>query len=145
MTRTSHPAEETNREVFIHGWVPAIVACVVLAASAAADIVKPGMHWAQRAGALVTVLGAYVAFYRIESSPTLFGSDEERVVKASMDAIGKYFLRRLRTVFPGVANEPGVLRNSSNNPLYLLCFAVGNDRGKSIALRISEHLLRDLR
>lgn len=101
--------------------------------------------WRQRLDSLLGTEDWYEEFYRIESSPTLFGSDEERVVKASMDAIGQYFLRRLRTVFPGVADEPGVLRNSSNNPLYLLCFAVGNERGKSIALRIAGHLLRDLR
>jgi hypothetical protein len=43
-----------------------------------------------------------------------------------------------------VADEPGVLRNSKNNPLYLVCFAVGNDRGKDIALRIAKHLLKEL-
>ena len=62
-----------------------------------------------------------------------------------MDTIGRYFNDRLKTVFAGVVNEPGVLRNSSNNPLYLLCFAVANDRGKKIALRIARHLLRDMR
>lgn len=48
-------------------------------------------------------------------------------------------------LFPDVAKDPGVLRNSHNNPLYLFCFAVGNERGKTIALRIAEHLLKDLR
>lgn len=51
----------------------------------------------------------------------------------------------LKEVFPGVVEEPGVLRNSANNPLYLLCFAVGNERGKKIALRIAEHLLKEVR
>ena len=49
-------------------------------------------------------------------------------------------------MFAGVADEPGVLRNSANNPLYLLCFAVGNERGKRpIALRIANHLLKEVR
>ncbi len=61
-----------------------------------------------------------------------------------METIGRYFNNRLKDVFAGVA-EPGVLRNSSNNPLYLLCFAVGNERGKEIALRIAKHLLKELR
>lgn len=36
------------------------------------------------------------AFYRVEKAPTLFGGDEEHVVKASMDVIGKYFNDRLK-------------------------------------------------
>jgi hypothetical protein len=48
-------------------------------------------------------------------------------------------------VFAGVADEPGVLWNSSKNPLYMFCFAVGNARGKDIALRIANHLLKPLK
>lgn len=47
--------------------------------------------------------------------------------------------------FAGMAEEPGVLRNSRNNPLYLLCFAVGNQHGKEIALRIATHQLKEVR
>lgn len=85
--------------------------------------------------------------YRQESQRGLFGDDEDRVVKAKLDAIGAYFNERLASVFAGVAQQPGVLRNSSNSPLYLLCFAVGNDKGKAkeIALRIANHLLKELR
>jgi len=36
-----------------------------------------------------------------------------------------------------------VLRNSLNNPLYLLCFAAGNDRGATIAVRIANHILKE--
>jgi len=68
------------------------------------------------------------------------------VVKATMQTIGRYFTNRLKGTFAGVAGEPGVLRNSANNPLYLLCFAVGNERGKDIALRIAaQHLLKEVR
>jgi len=45
-------------------------------------------------------------------------------------------------VFAAVAEEPKVLRNSTNCPLYLLCFAVGNKQGAPIALRIANHLLK---
>jgi len=84
-------------------------------------------------------------FYKVETTPTLFGTDQERVVKASMETIGRYFNNRLKQVFAGVADAPGVLRNSSNNPLYLFCFAVGNERGTKPALDIAEHLLKDHR
>jgi len=77
--------------------------------------------------------------------PTLFGDDNERVIKATMETMGRYFTNRLKSIFAGVAENPGVLRNSANNPLYLLCFAVGNERGKDIALRIAQHLLKEVR
>jgi hypothetical protein len=62
-----------------------------------------------------------------------------------METIGQYFNDRLRTIFAGVAEKPGVLRNSTNNPLYLLCFGVGNPKGAPIALKIAEYLLKNLR
>jgi hypothetical protein len=101
--------------------------------------------WRQRLNLLLGTEEWVEEFYRVESEPSLFGEDQERIVKASMATIGKFFVKRLEIVFAGVVNEPGVLRNSSNNPLYLLCFAVGNTNGKEIALRIAGHLLRDLR
>ncbi len=58
-----------------------------------------------------------------------FGGKQEHVVKARMLTIGRYFVARLKTIFPGVAEEPGVHRNSTNSPLYLLCFAASNERG----------------
>jgi hypothetical protein len=87
----------------------------------------------------------YDEFYTFRAEPTLFGNDQERVVKATMDTIGRYFNKRLERIFAGVVDEPGVLRNSRNNPLYLLCFAVASERGKDIALRIAKHLLKGLR
>ena len=62
-----------------------------------------------------------------------------------MDTIGRYFNDQLKRVFAGVVDLPGILKNRVNNPLYLLCFAVGNERGKNIALRIANHLLKEIR
>lgn len=84
-------------------------------------------------------------FYRVVHEPTLLGTDEERVIKASTETIGQYFNSRLKTIFAGVAEQPAVLRNSRNSPLYLLCFAAGNPSGKDIALRIANHLLKKVR
>ena len=64
------------------------------------------------------------------------------LVKASTETIGRYFNNRLKSIFAAVADEPKVLRNSANSPLYLLCFAAGNPRGAPIALRIANHLLK---
>lgn len=59
----------------------------------------------------------------------------------SINVIARYFEERFRSVFPAVAT-PGVLRNSANCPLYLLCFAASNERGAKPALSIANHLLR---
>jgi three-Cys-motif partner protein len=101
--------------------------------------------WRRRLNLLLGTEDWYEEFYKIETMPTLFGDDNERVIKATMETMGRYFTNRLKTIFAGVAEEPGVLRNSANNPLYLLCFAVGNERGRDIALRIAQHLLKEVR
>lgn len=97
--------------------------------------------WRRRLNLLLGTENWYDEFYRVESTPTLFGTAEDRVVKATTETMGRYFNERLKSVFAAVADEPKVLRNSANCPLYLLCFAVGNDKGAPIALRIANHLL----
>jgi three-Cys-motif partner protein len=98
--------------------------------------------WRKRLDLLLGTEDWYDAFYKVEPAPTLFDNSETRVMKATTDTIGRYFNDRLRTVFAGVAEEPRVLLNSANCPLYLLCFAVGNPRGAGPALRIANHLLK---
>ena len=101
--------------------------------------------WRHRLNLLLGTEDWYDEFYKVEATPTLFGDDIERVVKAKMETIGRYFNNRLKGIFAGVAEDPGVLRNSANNPLYLLCFAVGNEPGKKIALKIAQHILKEVR
>lgn len=100
--------------------------------------------WRRRLDLLLGTTDWYDEFYQVESEPTLFG-DEEQVIKAKMETVGHYFNERLKTVFAGVVEEPGILRNSANNPLYLLCLAAGNPRGARIAVKIAKHLLKELR
>jgi three-Cys-motif partner protein len=99
--------------------------------------------WRRRLDLLLGTTDWYDEFYEIETTPTLFG-ETERLVKATMETIGRYFNDRLREIFAGVAEQPGVLRNSSS-PLYLLCFAVSNEKACKPALRIAEHLLKGVR
>ena len=101
--------------------------------------------WRHRLDLLLGSTSWYEEFYEVESTRTLFGDHRDHVVKATMETIGRYFNDRLKDVFAGVAEEPGVLRNSANNPLYLLCFAVGNQHGRPTALRIAESLLKKVR
>ena len=73
---------------------------------------------------------------------TLFGDQEVRTKEADFGKIGRYFVERLKTIFTAVANNPLPLRNSRNVPLYLLCFAAGNPRGASTALKIAQNILK---
>jgi three-Cys-motif partner protein len=105
------------------------------------DIPDP---WRERLNILLGTDEWYKEFYNITTGKDLFGNDVVQIEKASMETIGRYFVKRLKTIFPGVSENPGVLKNRVNNPLYLLCFAVGNEKGKNVALRIANHLLEGM-
>jgi three-Cys-motif partner protein len=98
--------------------------------------------WRRRLDLLLGTTDWADEFYRVESVSTLFGEAELRVKTATTETIGHYFNARLKGIFAGVAAEPKVLFNSSQCPLYLLCFASGNPKGAPIALKIADHLLK---
>jgi three-Cys-motif partner protein len=100
--------------------------------------------WRNRLNLILGSDDWYSAFYRAETTPTLFGEQETTILKAGIETIGKYFVDRLKTVFTGVAPEPKVLMNSTNCPLYLFCFAVSSQspRARTIALEIANHILK---
>jgi hypothetical protein len=61
---------------------------------------------------------------------------------ADFNKISSYFSERLDTIFKGVASNPRPLYNSTNNPLFLLFFAAGNERGASTAIKIANQILK---
>ncbi len=85
----------------------------------------------------------YDVFYRTRTFTNIFGSEQTNTVKlADFDLIGQYFVKRLTTVFAGVAQNPLPLLNSRNTPLYLLCFASGNPKGSKTAIKIAQDILK---
>jgi three-Cys-motif partner protein len=87
------------------------------------------------------------AFYEAREErndqPTFFDMEAGGHAKrADFNVIGAFFVERLKTVFAGVAENPLPLRNSTNVPLYLLCFAAANPKGAPTAVRIANHILR---
>lgn len=100
--------------------------------------------WRNRLNLLLGSEDWYKAFYQTETRTNLFGEEETTVVKARIETIGKYFVDRLKSTFPGVAPNPKVLMNSTNCPLYLFCFAVSSQsqRARDIALDIANHILK---
>jgi len=82
-------------------------------------------------------------FYREHVVDTLFGDQYVAELKdADFKKISNYFVRRLKTVFSHVADNPRAMRNSRNVPLFLLCFAAGNPEKGHIALKIASHILK---
>jgi len=81
------------------------------------------------------------AFYRTKTQPSLFGDEEVQARQATIDAVGRFFVERLKTAFSMVAEKPHPLYNSRNVPLYLLCFAAGNPKGAPTAVKIAQEIL----
>ena len=77
-------------------------------------------------------------FYPRTPQPGLFGATESQVREADYEAVGAFFLKRLKKIFARVAPKPYVLRNSKNTPLYLFCFAAGNPKGAPTAVKIAQ-------
>ena len=86
----------------------------------------------------------FQAFFEEKEQRGLFETQTEIEKTANFDSIAKYFNGRLDSVFAGVAKSPLKLYNSKNNPLYLLCFAVGNPdpKAKGLALNLANHILQ---
>jgi three-Cys-motif partner protein len=100
------------------------------------------LTWRQRLDAMFGADDWYDAFYRTKIDKGLFENRVTVEKRGSFDLISQYFVNRLRTVFPGVADNPLPLLNSRNVPLYLLCFAAGNPRGAKLAIKIAQDILR---
>ena len=82
------------------------------------------------------------AFYSETQETTLFGSETKTVKDTDFSKISKFVVKRLKSIFAGVAENPLLLRNSKNNPLYLLCFASGSPRGAKTAIKIAQDILK---
>jgi three-Cys-motif partner protein len=85
----------------------------------------------------------YETFFKTREFINIFGSKQTKTLKlADFDLIGQYFVKRLKTVFAGVAENPLPLLNSRNSPLYLLCFAASNPKGATTAIKIAQDILK---
>ena len=80
-------------------------------------------------------------FYKETKVTTLFGENETVIKTANFDKIASYYIMRLKEIFAGVVDEPMYLYNSTNNPIFLLCFASGNKRGSTPAIKIAKEII----
>ena len=58
--------EETTKSKSLHVLLPSLLAAACFVGSLVADLCKPGTHYAQRSGAVVIVVGAYIAFHEAQ-------------------------------------------------------------------------------
>jgi three-Cys-motif partner protein len=98
-------------------------------------------HWRRKLDEIFGDTGWYDVFYKVRKVHGLI-EEQEVVEKAGFDEIARYFIARLKTVFPGVADNPLPLCNAKNNPLFLLCFASGNAKGATTAIKIAQDILK---
>jgi three-Cys-motif partner protein len=102
----------------------------------------PRINWAE---ALTRLFGNEEwkqEFYAKKTERNLFGEEQTERKEANFDRIGRYFLKRLKSVFAQVVPNPLILRNSRGVPIYLLCFAAGNPTGAPTAVKIAKDILQ---
>ena len=99
--------------------------------------------WRMRLNRVFGTTDWYDAFYQPTRTRGLFDAELRMVKTGSFNSIAEYYQKRLKAIFPAVAENPKVLPNSRGVPLFLLCFAVGNPSPKATgaALRIAQHIL----
>ena len=105
---------------------------------------KINPQWQDRLDKIFGIQEWREEFYKTRNEHTLFGIDKRTEKVATPNAIATFWIKRLQTIFPAVAPNPAIMRNSTNNPIYLLCFASANPgKGGHIALGIASHLLNN--
>ena len=98
--------------------------------------------WQRRLDDFFGTPGWRNAFYETKAEASLFGMEAKTEKVADFDSISRFFVKRLEAIFAGVAKNPLALLNSANTPLYLLCFAAGNERGAKTAVKIAQDILK---
>lgn len=74
--------------------------------------------------------------------PEHFENQKESKLGNPFGRLSRYVTRRLKTVFADAVEEPLLLKTKGGAPLFLLCFAVANERGAPIAKRIAAHIIK---
>jgi three-Cys-motif partner protein len=103
----------------------------------------PG-SWSKRIDDVFGTPGWRDRIYAQRPSIGLFGQDETELFKRRIEEIGKYFLERLKGIFAGVAERTKILTNSTNSPLFLLCFAAASPSGAKTAIKIANDLMKGI-
>lgn len=102
---------------------------------------EPSEAWSKRLDLIFGTSEWRTEFYEKSRQRTLFDEEPTLEKNTSFKAIKDFFVKRLHSVFEGVAN-PRALYNTKNVPIFLLCFAAGNKKGAEPAIRIANYILK---
>ena len=97
--------------------------------------------WRKKLDALLGTTDWENYFYKRVVEQDLFGEYERTERDATVENIQRFVHDRLKTCFADVAPSL-VLRNSTESPLFVLCFAAANVKGAPVAIRIANSLLK---
>jgi three-Cys-motif partner protein len=97
--------------------------------------------WRARLDLLFGTTDWFAAFYKEQFLSNLFGKIQITKKVCTLESISIFYIERLKTIFPRVAEKPRPLCNSKGNPLFHLCFAVANPKGADLAMNIAKHIL----
>jgi len=108
-------------------------------------LVKDGVipiGWQTRLDALFGSAGWRDKFYEIRRPTPLFSEVRRPKKRATWDSITDYYLERLKSVFPGVHDNPRKLPKKGR-PLFLFCFVMCNPKrtAMDLALKIARGIL----
>lgn len=104
---------------------------------------KPPKAWADRLTQIFGTPDWEKEFYITHQDQSwLAGFENAELIEKVTDTkkIAQFLMRRLKQEFVDAA-EPLVLNNSRNSPLYLFCFAAGNEKGATTGLKIAKDIL----
>jgi three-Cys-motif partner protein len=108
------------------------------------DPAKIPQVWRNRLNRMFGSEDWFDTFYMEEVSPNLLGEDKRVQKVGTIETISGYYRQKLMGVFPKVAVNPRILRNSMNAPLFQMFFAAANPgRGGDIAIKIAQHILKE--
>lgn len=101
----------------------------------------PPLSWQNKISAIFGNDDWKSVMYQPDPQLSFFDDMQSDCKNVSFDSLGQYIITRLKSIFPGVASQPLQLCNSKNSPIFLLCFAAGNEKGSSTAIRIANNIL----
>jgi three-Cys-motif partner protein len=104
-----------------------------------------GDIWRQRLDKVFGATDWFDLFYKESPQTELFAKNGRDLEKACvLQKIGDYYHGLLKSIFPTVAKNPALLKNSKGSPLFQLHFAAGNEKGGKIAVKIAQHILNGI-
>lgn len=86
--------------------------------------------------------GWYDRFYAKHATGDMFGAPDRVQKVASSEEIVSYYGERLKEIFPHVAPNPLVLRNTNNAPMFALFFAAAHPKYGATAMKIAQDVLK---